>query len=151
VLDLIRALEAIDQVDRGAVGGRPAGQQDAGGAQALQPLDVGAPVRLAFGAVVFHRRDNDLIDDHGPILLRCRPRDTVGWMPFPLDDFQVEAIRAIAGDQSVIVSAPAGAGKTLVAEFAIMAALEAGQRVAYTTPLKAPIVVMTTEILRNAL
>src|SRR5436853_2684673 len=57
--------------------------------------------------------------------------------PFPLDDFQVEAIRAIAGDQSVIVSAPTGAGKTLVAEFAIQAALEAGQRIAYTTPLKA--------------
>src|SRR5438445_918745 len=102
--------------------------------------------------------------------------------PFSLDDFQVEAIRAIAGDQSVIVSAPTGAGKTLVAEFAIHAALEAGQRIAYTTPLKAlsnqkfgdftraygedkvgiltgdvkvnphaPVLVMTTEILRNAL
>jgi len=102
--------------------------------------------------------------------------------PFPLDDFQVEAIRAIAAEQSVIVSAPTGAGKTLVAEFAIQAALERGTRLAYTTPLKAlsnqkfgdfvraygedrvgiltgdvkvnphaPIVVMTTEILRNAL
>ncbi len=101
---------------------------------------------------------------------------------FPLDDFQLEAIRAIQGDQSVIVSAPTGAGKTLVAEFAIMAALERGVRIAYTTPLKAltnqkfgdftraygeervgiltgdvkvnphaPVVVMTTEILRNAL
>ena len=94
----------------------------------------------------------------------------------------MEAIRAIAGDQSVIVSAPTGAGKTLVAEFAIQAALEAGQRIAYTTPLKAlsnqkfgdftraygedrvgiltgdvkvnpqaQVLVMTTEILRNAL
>ena len=102
--------------------------------------------------------------------------------PFPLDDFQLEAIRAIQADQSVIVSAPTGAGKTLVAEFAIMAALERGVRIAYTTPLKAlsnqkfgdftraygedrvgiltgdvkvnphaPVVVMTTEILRNAL
>jgi superfamily II RNA helicase len=35
------------------------------------------------------------------------------------------------------VSAPTGAGKTLVAEFAIMAALAAGHRIAYTTPLKA--------------
>src|SRR2546421_2281660 len=57
--------------------------------------------------------------------------------PFPLDDFQVEAIRAIAAGQSVIVSAPTGAGKTLVAEFAIHAALAAGRRLAYTTPLKA--------------
>src|SRR2546422_2174960 len=102
--------------------------------------------------------------------------------PFPLDEFQVEAIRAIEADQSVIVSAPTGSGKTLVAEFAIHAALAAGRRLAYTTPLKAlsnqkfadftrefgadavgiltgdvkvnphaPILVMTTEILRNAL
>src|SRR6266478_2144571 len=57
--------------------------------------------------------------------------------PFPFDDFQVEACRAIAAGQSVIVSAPTGAGKTLVAEFAIQAALETGKRIAYTTPLKA--------------
>ncbi len=57
--------------------------------------------------------------------------------PFPLDDFQIEAIRAIDAGQSVIVSAPTGAGKTLVAEFAIQAALETGTRIAYTTPLKA--------------
>src|SRR5207247_9840410 len=57
--------------------------------------------------------------------------------PFPLDDFQVEAIRAIEADQSVIVSAPTGSGKTLVAEFAIHAALAEGKRIAYTTPLKA--------------
>jgi len=56
---------------------------------------------------------------------------------FPLDDFQLEAIRAIQAGQSVIVSAPTGAGKTLVAEFAIQQALEEGKRVAYTTPLKA--------------
>src|SRR5262245_66492606 len=57
--------------------------------------------------------------------------------PFALDDFQIQAIRAIEAGQSVIVSAPTGAGKTLVAEFAIHAALAAGRRLAYTTPLKA--------------
>lgn len=57
--------------------------------------------------------------------------------PFPLDDFQVEAAQAIQAGRSVIVSAPTGAGKTLVAEFAIVAALESGRRLAYTTPLKA--------------
>src|SRR5881296_1794373 len=57
--------------------------------------------------------------------------------PFPLDDFQLEAVRAIDNDQSVIVSAPTGAGKTLVAEFAIQQALAHGRRIAYTTPLKA--------------
>jgi superfamily II RNA helicase len=56
---------------------------------------------------------------------------------FPLDDFQVEACRAIVGGSSVIVSAPTGAGKTLIAEFAIHLALAAGKRIAYTTPLKA--------------
>src|SRR5215470_14163744 len=57
--------------------------------------------------------------------------------PFPLDAFQVDAIRAIQDGQSVLVSAPTGAGKTLVAEFAIQLALERGRRIAYTTPLKA--------------
>src|SRR3989441_1427448 len=57
--------------------------------------------------------------------------------PFSLDDFQLEAIRAIEAGQSVIVSAPTGAGKTLVAEFAIHMALATGKRIAYTTPLKA--------------
>jgi ATP-dependent RNA helicase HelY len=56
---------------------------------------------------------------------------------FPLDDFQIDACRAIEGGQSVIVSAPTGAGKTLVAEFAIQQTLEQGKRLAYTTPLKA--------------
>ena len=60
-----------------------------------------------------------------------------GGTPFPLDDFQVAAILAILEGSSVIVSAPTGAGKTLVAEFAIHDALAAKRRVAYTTPLKA--------------
>ena len=102
--------------------------------------------------------------------------------PFPLDPFQEEAIRHILRGESVIVSAPTGAGKTLIAEFAIYRALAAQRRVIYTTPVKAlsnqkfadfsrqygsehtgiltgdvkvnpqaPILVMTTEILRNLL
>src|SRR3989441_5744193 len=57
--------------------------------------------------------------------------------PFPLDDFQLEAIRAIEAGQSVIVSAPTGAGKTLVPEFAIHMALATGKRIRYTPPLQA--------------
>ena len=102
--------------------------------------------------------------------------------PFPLDPFQEQAIHYILEGDSVIVSAPTGAGKTLIAEFAIYQALSTGRRVAYTTPLKAlsnqkfadfckqfgeenvgiltgdvkvnpgaPLMVMTTEILRNKL
>ena len=40
-------------------------------------------------------------------------------------------------DKSVVVSAPTGSGKTLVAEAAVVAALAAGKRAYYTTPLKA--------------
>src|SRR5712692_5485131 len=57
--------------------------------------------------------------------------------PFPLDAFQVRACGEIEAGRSVIVSAPTGAGKTLVAEFAIHLALATGRRIAYTTPLKA--------------
>ncbi len=57
--------------------------------------------------------------------------------PFPLDAFQVEAITHLAQGQSVMVAAPTGTGKTLVAEYAIWRAQQQGQRVIYTTPLKA--------------
>ena len=100
---------------------------------------------------------------------------------FPLDDFQVEAMRALEGGRSVLVSAPTGSGKTIVAEFAIFLARHQGRRCIYTTPLKAlsnqkfrdlrrvmgddvglvtgdvvinpqaPVLIMTTEILRNML
>ncbi|MEB3254711.1 MAG: DEAD/DEAH box helicase [Synechococcus sp.] len=57
--------------------------------------------------------------------------------PFPLDDFQLEAIDALDQGHSVVVSAPTGSGKTLVGEYAIHRALSHGQKVFYTTPLKA--------------
>jgi ATP-dependent RNA helicase HelY len=97
---------------------------------------------------------------------------------FEPDPFQREAVDAIASGESVVVSAPTGSGKTLVAEFAIDGALGRGRKAFYTTPLKAlsnqkfndfgrlypdvglltgdntingeaPLVVMTTEVLRN--
>src|SRR3984893_13111498 len=57
--------------------------------------------------------------------------------PFPLDAFQLEAIIHLAEDQSVMVAAPTGTGKTIVAEYAIWRAQQQDQRVIYTTPLKA--------------
>ncbi|MGH8977275.1 MAG: DEAD/DEAH box helicase, partial [Acidimicrobiia bacterium] len=99
---------------------------------------------------------------------------------FALDPFQVRALDALDLGRSVLVAAPTGSGKTLVAEYAIARALATGGKTFYTTPLKAlsnqkfgdlvrahgaeqvglltgdnsingeaPVVVMTTEVLRN--
>ena len=51
--------------------------------------------------------------------------------------FQREAIGAIFAGESVVVAAPTGAGKTLVADFAIEQALSQDRRVVYTSPIKA--------------
>lgn len=57
--------------------------------------------------------------------------------PFELDDFQKEAVKHIDDGKSVVVCAPTGAGKTVIAEHAIHKAIEQGNRIFYTTPLKA--------------
>ena len=57
--------------------------------------------------------------------------------PFELDDFQKEACECITKGESVVVCAPTGAGKTVIAQHAIHCALEQDKRVFYTTPLKA--------------
>lgn len=57
--------------------------------------------------------------------------------PFELDDFQKDACECINSGKSVVVCAPTGAGKTVIAQHAIHRALEEGKRIFYTTPLKA--------------
>ena len=57
--------------------------------------------------------------------------------PFDLDEFQLQAIAELEKGRSVLVAAPTGTGKTLVAEYAVYLALAAGRRVLYTTPIKA--------------
>ena len=54
-----------------------------------------------------------------------------------LYSFQQRAIEAIDAGRSVIVAAPTGAGKTLVADYAIERAFEEGRRIVYTAPIKA--------------
>lgn len=101
--------------------------------------------------------------------------------PFQLDPFQIQAIQAIEKNTSVLVSAPTGSGKTVIAECVIEQARRHKQGVIYTAPIKAlsnqkyrdfketygedvgivtgdvslnpdaPIVIMTTEIYRNSL
>ncbi|MFM8948441.1 MAG: DEAD/DEAH box helicase [Acidimicrobiaceae bacterium] len=111
-----------------------------------------------------------------------RPRrdELIARYNFAIDEFQIEALDALDRGDSVLVAAPTGSGKTLVAEYAIEAARRQGQRAFYTAPIKAlsnqkfndlvahygksevglltgdnsinsnaPILVMTTEVLRN--
>ena len=59
------------------------------------------------------------------------------WKGFRLSAFQLQAVRAINAGENVLVSAPTGAGKTLVAEFAIADAVARGKRCVYTAPIKA--------------
>lgn len=104
----------------------------------------------------------------------------VAQLGFAPDPFQIEAFDALDAGRSVLVAAPTGSGKTLVAEYAVAKAVAEGKKAFYTTPLKAlsnqkygdllrahgpdnvglltgdnsingdaPIVVMTTEVLRN--
>jgi ATP-dependent RNA helicase HelY len=56
---------------------------------------------------------------------------------FEFDPFQIAACHAVEDGKGVLVAAPTGAGKTVVGEFAAYAALKAGKKCFYTTPIKA--------------
>ncbi|EME28318.1 Superkiller viralicidic activity 2-like 2 [Galdieria sulphuraria] len=56
---------------------------------------------------------------------------------FTLDAFQRESIRCLERNESVLVSAHTSAGKTAIAEYAVAMSLRDGQRVIYTSPIKA--------------
>ncbi len=64
-------------------------------------------------------------------------RSIVASYPFELDRFQREAIDAIDAGQHVVVAAPTGSGKTVVAEYGIETMRRRGLRAFYTAPLKA--------------
>lgn len=54
-----------------------------------------------------------------------------------LDKFQEDAFALVDQNESVFVAAPTGAGKTLVADYAIDKSMQAGKGVIYTAPVKA--------------
>jgi ATP-dependent RNA helicase HelY len=54
-----------------------------------------------------------------------------------LDDFQISAAQALQEGKSVLVAAPTGNGKTLVAEMLAKDLMAAGRGMVYTSPLKA--------------
>lgn len=65
---------------------------------------------------------------------RTRFLDSLGFEP---DQFQLDAFDLLDEGHNVLVAAPTGAGKTLVAHYAVERALAAQQRLFYTTPIKA--------------
>jgi ATP-dependent RNA helicase HelY len=57
---------------------------------------------------------------------------------FDLDPFQIAAASVLEAGKSVLVAAPTGAGKTVVAEFAVFLTMNSTQdKLFYTTPMKA--------------
>ena len=58
-------------------------------------------------------------------------------MSYELDSFQIDAIESLYENLNVLVTAPTGAGKTIIAERGIEKYLDKGNRVIYTTPIKA--------------
>jgi superfamily II RNA helicase len=61
----------------------------------------------------------------------------VQYLNFDLDPFQQEAFTAVDNGESLIVAAPTGCGKTLLAEYAVDVSMRLGKRVVYTAPIKA--------------
>ncbi len=61
----------------------------------------------------------------------------VSYRGLNLDPFQAQAIAHIREGRSVLVSAPTGTGKTIIADYIVEQALSQGKDVIYTAPIKA--------------
>ncbi|MDO9176036.1 MAG: DEAD/DEAH box helicase, partial [Actinomycetota bacterium] len=59
--------------------------------------------------------------------VRADRSELIAHYAFPLDQFQLRALDALDAGESVLVAAPTGSGKTVVAEYAIDAAVADGK------------------------
>ncbi|MCF7872515.1 DEAD/DEAH box helicase [Candidatus Woesearchaeota archaeon] len=66
-----------------------------------------------------------------------KPEEIKDFKGFKLDRFQIEAIQSIEKNNSVVVSAATGTGKTLIADYIIDKCLKEKEKVIYTAPIKA--------------
>ena len=65
------------------------------------------------------------------------PAEPMVYRGLTLDRFQSDAIRALSEGHSVLVCAPTGTGKTVIADWTVEGALSRGKEVVYTAPIKA--------------
>jgi ATP-dependent RNA helicase HelY len=77
------------------------------------------------------------IADAGGVGQRADRAELLARYPFPPDRFQSEAFDALDAGRHVVVAAPTGSGKTVVAEYGIDTAIRSGRRAFYTAPIKA--------------
>lgn len=61
----------------------------------------------------------------------------VKYRDYILDKFQIQAITELENGHSLVLSAPTGSGKTLVAEYLIEKVLKGDKKIIYTSPIKA--------------
>lgn len=166
---------------------------------ALESQQLLRPEQMIGGKPRYRRRQVRQLRDASPHLLRVLRGEAAPEPPpapaggdaappqepahrpriFALDRFQIEAEELLVAGHHVLVSAPTGAGKSLIAERLVERVVEAGQGMIYTGPIKAlinqkfrdlarlygdrvgiitgdvvirddaPILVVTTEIFRN--
>ena len=160
--------------------GEVASDEDNGPAEPGAPPDTAGRGAPCTHQVAMPPGAPELAADDAIRLLEVPPHFDALSFPFTLDPFQAKALAAVERSESVLVSAHTSAGKTVVAQYAIAHSLKRGQRVVYTSPIKAlsnqkyrelsaqfndvglmtgdvtinveaSCLVMTTEILRNML
>ena len=122
--------------------------RDDGGERAKPTTDADAVIAAGGRRIVAtgggHGCLHDVVRPRGEEVGKARdesvarePETPAKTYEFELDTFQRKAIDVLERRESILVSAHTSAGKTVVAEYAIAMAIRDGQRVVYTSPLKA--------------